>query len=75
MVLILLLTFCSRLTSEHFVNMKISFSVPSGPEKKTFNRYFFEYKSRVTFDEFEMGLLDVSIKPPIVVHTVSHTSW
>ena len=65
----------SRLTPERLANMKIGVGFLSGPEKQLFIDILFEYEGAIAFDETEMGLLDPSIEPPVVVHTVPHTPW
>ena len=65
----------SRLTPERLASMKIGTGFLSGPEQQLFIDILFEYEGAVAFDETEMGLLDSSIEPPVVIHTIPHTPW
>lgn len=65
----------SRLTPERLSNMKIGIGFLSEKEKQPFIDILFEYEGAVAFDESEMGLLNPSIEPPIVIPTVPHTPW
>src|SRR5947207_6630528 len=55
--------------------MKIGpgFLIPA--EKQLFIDILFEYEAAIAFDESEMGLLDPTIEPPVVIHTIPHTPW
>jgi len=55
--------------------MKIGVGFLSAPEKQLFTDILFEYEAAIAFDESEMGLLNPSIEPPVVIHTVPHTPW
>ena len=65
----------SRLTPERLASMKIGVGFLSEKEKQLFIDILFEYEGAVAFDESEMGLLDPSIEPPVVIPTVPHTPW
>ena len=65
----------SRLTPERLAKMKIGVGFLSGPEKQLFIDILFEHEGAIAFDESEMGLLDPSIEPPVVIHTIPHTPW
>jgi hypothetical protein len=40
-----------------------------------FINILFEYEGVIAFTDDEMGLLDPSIEPAVIVHTVPHTPW
>jgi hypothetical protein len=65
----------SRLAPERLAKMKIGVGFLSGPEKQLFIDILFEHEGAIAFDESEMGLLDPSIEPTVVIHTVPHTPW
>jgi hypothetical protein len=65
----------SRLTPERLASMKIGVGFLSCPEKQLFIDILFDFESAIAFDESEMGLLDPSIEPPVVIHTVPHVPW
>ena len=44
-------------------------------EQKLFVDILFEFEAAIAFDELEMGLLDPSIEPPIVIPIIPHTPW
>jgi hypothetical protein len=55
--------------------MKAGVGFLSSEERQIFVDILFEYEGAIAFDESEMGLLDPSIEPPVVIHTVPHTPW
>src|SRR5438046_2988851 len=55
--------------------MKIGSGFLTPAEKQFFIDILFEYEVIIAFDESEMGLLDPSIEPPVVIHTIPHTPW
>ena len=65
----------SRLTPERLSAMKIGTGFLSNLEKRLFIDILFEYEGAIAFEDSEMGLLDPSIEPPVVIHTVPHTPW
>ena len=65
----------SRLTPERLAKMKIGIGFLSPEERQIFVDILVEYEGAIAFDESEMGLLDPSIEPPVVIHTVPHTPW
>ena len=54
--------------------MKIESKFLISVEKQLFIDILFKFEAIIAFDEFEMGFLDSSIEPPIIIHTISHTS-
>ena len=65
----------SRLTPERLATMKIGNGSLSPAERQLFVDILFEHEAAIAFDESEMGLLDPSIEPPVVIHTIPHTPW
>ena len=65
----------SRLTPEHLTVMKIGSGFLTPAKKQFFIDILFEYEVAIPFDESEMGLLDPSIEPPVIIHTIPHTPW
>ncbi len=55
--------------------MKIRPGFLTPVEKQLFIDILFEYKAAIAFDESEMRLLDPSIEPPVIIHTIPHTPW
>jgi hypothetical protein len=54
------------------MNIGNGFLTPA--EKQLFIDILFEYEAAIAFDESKMGLLDPSIEPPVIIHTVPHTA-
>lgn len=65
----------SRLTPEQLLGMQIGAGFLSDAEKQLFIAILYEYEGAIAFEDSEMGLLDPSIEPPVVIHTVSHAPW
>ncbi len=65
----------SRLTPERLSKMKIGTGYLREAERKLFVDILYEFEAAVAFDESEMGLLDPSIEPPVVIPTIPHTPW
>lgn len=66
----------SRLTPERLQQIQIGGDgFLTEAEKQLFTDILFEFEGALAFDDSEMGLLDASIEPPVVVHTVPHTPW
>lgn len=65
----------SRLTPERLAIMKIGPGFLSPEERQIFVDILYEYEGAIAFDESEMGLLDPSIEPPVVIHTIPHAPW
>ncbi len=63
----------SRLTPERLAKMKIGTGYLREAERKLFVDILYEFEAAVAFDESEMGLLDPSIEPPIVIPTIPYT--
>ena len=63
----------SCLTPEQLLGMQIGTGFLLDAEKKLFIDILYEYKGAIAFEDSEMGLLDPSIKPPVVIHMVPHT--
>ena len=55
--------------------MNIGTGFLSDQEKQLFIDILFEFEGAIAFDDSEMGLLDSSIEPPVVIHTVPHFPW
>ena len=65
----------SRLTPERLAAMKIGNGFLSDAEKQLFIDILFEFEGAIAFTDSEMGLLDPSIEPPVVIPTVPHEPW
>ena len=65
----------SRLTPERLSAMQIGTGFLSETEKQLFIDILYEYEGAIAFEDSEMGLLDPSIEPPVVIHTVPHEPW
>jgi len=65
----------SRLTLKQLMRMKIGTGYLWDLEKKLFIDILYEFEAAVAFDKSEMGLLDPSIEPPVIIPTIPHTPW
>lgn len=65
----------SRLTEERLAAMKIGDGFLTDDEKQLFIDILYEFEEALAFEDSEMGLLDETMEPPVVIHIVPHTPW